>query len=203
VNKFVTLALAVLFAFSAMAASEDHAYLTFDSKDRLIVSGPFNVRIPKPKEARTAGPVHSNPRFMREQLRLSKAGYFVDDRFVVVEVETTDAGAGTLSYDHLPTIELAGQNFHTRTACVEISQAELDAGDDPLLEFVQAQNFELQPAVYVRQLLITTEDGSGEGVILYARRVNDCGDVTPEFEQEFDGQFERFIKSIRDANPKR
>jgi hypothetical protein len=70
-----------------------------------------------------------------------------------------------------------------------------------LLEFVQAQNFELQPAVYVRQLLITTEDGSGEGVILYARRVNDCGDVTPEFEQEFDGQFERFIKSIRDANP--
>jgi hypothetical protein len=203
VNKIVTLAATMLFVFSASAETVDHAYLEFDSRDRLIVSGPFNVRIPKPKGARAAGPVHSNPRFLREQLRLSKAGYFVDDRFVVVEVETTDAGAGTLSYAHLPTIELAGQAFHTRTACVAISQAELDAGDDPLLEFVEAQGFDLQPAVYARQLLITTDDGSGEGIILYARRVNDCGDVTVEFEQEFDGQFERFIKSIRDANPKR
>jgi hypothetical protein len=134
---------------------------------------------------------------------LSKAGFFVEDRFIVVEVETTDAGAGTLSYDHLPTIELAGQDFHTRSACVVISQQELDAGDDPLLEFVQAQGFDLQPAIFARQLLITTDDGSGEGVILYARRVDDCGDVTAEFEQEFDGQFDRFIQSIRDANPKR
>jgi hypothetical protein len=203
VNKIVTLAAAMLFVSVAFADDADHAYLEFDSRDRLIVSGPFNVIIPKPDGARPAGPVHSNPRFMREQLRLSKAGYFVDDRFVVVEVETTDAGAGTLSYAHLPTIELAGQAFHTRTACVEISQAELDVGDDPLLEFVEAQGFDLRPAVYARQLLITTEDGSGEGVILYARRVNDCGDVTPKFEQEFDGQFDRFIKSIQDANPKR
>jgi hypothetical protein len=202
VQKIVTLAFAMLFAGPSFADAIDHEYLTFDSRDRLIVSGPFSVRIPKPKGSRMAGPVHSNPRFMREQLRLSKAGYFVDDRFVVVEVETTDAGAGTLSYDHLPTIELAGQDFHTRSACIEISQEELDVGDDPLLEFVEAQGFDLQPAVYARQLLITTEDGSGEGVILYARRVSDCGEVTPEFEQEFDGQFDRFIQSIRDVNPK-
>jgi hypothetical protein len=203
VKIIVTLALAALFSGSVLADDQDHAYLTFDARDRLIVSGPFNVKIPKPKDARTAGPIHSNPRFMREQLRLSKAGYFVDDRFVVVELETTDAGAGTLSYDHLPTIELAGEQFHTRAACVEISQDELDAGDDPLLEFVEAQGFDLQPAVYARQLLITTDDGSGEGVILFARRVSDCGAVTPEFEEEFDGQFERFIASIRNANPAR
>jgi hypothetical protein len=202
VKQIVALAAAMFFIIPALAETEDHAYLTFDSKDRLIVSGPFSVRIPKPKGARAAGPVHSNPRFMREQLRLSKAGYFVEDRFVVVEVETTNAGAGTISYDHLPTIELAGQDFHTRSACVGISQEELDAGDDPLLEFVQAQGFELRPAVYARQLLIATDDGGGEGVILYARRVNDCAEVTEAFEKEFDGQFDRFIQSIRDVNPK-
>lgn len=202
-NKIVTLAAAMLVVSGVFADNADHAYLEFDATGRLIVSGPFNVIIPKPKGSRSAGPVHSNPRFMREQLRLSKAGYFVDDRFVVVEVETTDAGPGTLSYASLPTIELAGQEFHTRSACVEITEAELDAGDDPLLEFVQAQDFELQPAVYARQLLIATDDGSGEGIILYARRVNDCEAVTADFVAEFNGQFERFIQSIQDANPKR
>jgi hypothetical protein len=199
----VTLAIAMLIVSVAHAADIDHAYLEFDKRDRLVVSGPFSVIIPKPEGSRPAGPVHSNPRFMREQLRLSKAGYFVDDRFVVVEVETTDAGPGTLSYASLPTIELAGQEFHTRSACVEIDQAELDAGDDPLLEFVQAQGFVLQPAIYARQLMITTDDGGGEGIILYARRVGDCGEVSADFAAEFDAQFERFIASIREANPRR
>jgi hypothetical protein len=57
------------------------------------------------------------------------------------------------------------------------------------------------PAVQTVQLFVTTDDGTGEGVILFVRNIQGgCGAITPEFEAEFHAAFERFIESIRSAN---
>jgi hypothetical protein len=167
----------------------------------MVISGPFDAIIPKPEGARIGGPENSTPSFLDEDLKVSRAGYFADDQFVMVQVETTNAAPGTLTNKNLPVYELAGEEFRARTACLDISQEELDMDDDALFEFIESQNVQIVPAVQGVQLFVVTEDGTGEGIILYLRNVpGGCDSVSPEFKAEFDAAFERFIASIRDAN---
>jgi hypothetical protein len=200
--KIITVTAAViLMSLVAPEAFADQGYIRFDDNGNMVVSGPFNVIIPKPEGARIGGPEHSTPSFLDEKLKVSRAGYFADDQFVMVQVETTNATPGTLSNKNLPVYEIAGEEFRARTACIDISQEELDMDDDPLFEFIESENVQIVPAVQGVQLFVVSEDGTGEGIILFLRNVpGGCDSVSPEFKAEFDGAFERFIGSIRDAN---
>jgi len=191
----------VLISFGASGALADHVYISFDNNENMIISGPFDAIIPQPEGARVGGPEHSTPSFLDEDLKVSKAGYFADDQFVMVQIETTNAGPGTLTNENMPVYELAGEEFRARTACLDISQEDLDTDDDPLFEFIEDQNVQIVPAVQAVQLSVVTDDGTGEGMILYMRNVpGGCDSVSPDFKSEFDGAFERFIQSIRNAN---
>ena len=199
-TKLITAA-TVLSCLIASAATAQHAYIEFDADENMVLSGPFDAIIPKPEGARIGGPEDSTPSFLAEDLKVSKAGYFGDDQFVMVQIETTNAPAGTLTNQNLPLYELAGEEFRARTLCVDISQEELDADDDPIFECSVRQMVQSVPAVQTIQLFVTTDDGTGEGVILYVRNVpGGCVALTPEFEAEFKGAFEGFIESIRSAN---
>ncbi len=201
IRKMALAVSAVLIYTIASTAIAGHAYIDFDENGNMVLSGPFDAVIPKPDGARTGGPEHSTPSFMNEHLKVSKAGYFADDQFVMVEIETTNAPAGTLTNKNLPVYELAGEEFRARTACVDISQVDLDSDDDPLFEFIESHNVQIVPAVHAVQLFVTTDDGTGEGIILYMRNVpGGCDAMTSDFETEFEGAFERFIESIRNAN---
>ena len=167
----------------------------------MVLSGPFDVIIPKPAGARLGQPEHSSPSFLDEKLKVSRAGYFGDDQFVMVQIETTNAAAGTLTNKNLPVYEIAGREFRARTACVDISQAELDSDDDALFEYVETQNVQIVPSVQALQLFVTSDDGTGEGIILFMRHFADgCDAMTEEFESDFNAAFERFVEAIREAN---
>jgi len=195
-------AAAVLSCCIVTAAFAEHAYIEYDADENMVISGPFNAIIPKPEGARIGGPEHSKASFMGEDLKISKAGYFADDQFIVIQVETTNAPAGTLTNKNLLAYEIAGEVFRARKLCVDISQEELNEADDPLFEFIELQMVQIVPAVQSLQLFVTTEDGTGEGVILYVRNVpGGCDALTPEFEAEFNAAFERFVESIQNANP--
>lgn len=57
------------------------------------------------------------------------------------------------------------------------------------------------PAVNAVQLIVTTEDGTAEGNIIYMRNVPlGCDAMTSEFEAEFNADFGEFIESIQDRN---
>ncbi len=58
--KIITMtASAVLICLVAPAAYADHAYISYDADENMVVSGPFNVVIPKPEGARVGAPKHS------------------------------------------------------------------------------------------------------------------------------------------------
>ncbi|MCJ7556246.1 MAG: hypothetical protein MUP90_04950 [Gammaproteobacteria bacterium] len=192
---------ATLLAFFASAAFAADTYVNVDNDGNIVVSGPFNAVIPKPPGARSAGPVHASPSFLDEQLQISTAGYFADNQFVTVQVETTNAATGTLTNKNLPVVKIAGQEFRARDACIDISQEELDADDDQILEFVEDQNVQIVPAMQAVQLVVVNDDGTAEGTILFMRNVpGGCAAMTPEFKAEFDAAFERFITSIHATN---
>ncbi|HSD69969.1 MAG TPA: hypothetical protein VLB07_10465 [Woeseiaceae bacterium] len=187
-----------LLTFTAFAGDE---YIIVDKDGNIHVSGPFNAVIPKPAQAFAAGPMHSTPSFLDENLKVSLAGYFADDQFVTVQVETTDAGAGTLSNKNYPVREIAGREFRVRDACIDISQEELDGDSDPTFEFIEDQGVKIVPAMQAVQLVVVNADGTAQGTILYMRNVpGGCEAVTPEFKAAFDAAFERFVGSIRAAD---
>ena len=195
------MATAILTCSVTSAAFADDAYIKFDATGNMLLSGPFDAIIPKPEGARIGGPEHSTPSFLAEDLKVSKAGFFADDQFVMVQIETTNAPKGKLTSKTLPVYELAGQEFRARAVCMDISQEGLNADDDPLFEFIELQSVQIVPAVQAMQLFVTTDDGTGVGTILYMRNVpGGCDSLSPTFEAEFDGAFEHFIESIRDAN---
>jgi len=194
-------AIATAACFVAPMAMADHAYINLDEQSNMVLTGPFNALIPKPDGARTGAPEHSSQSFLDEELKISKAGYFADDRFVMVQIETTNGAPGTLTTENLPIYEIAGEEFRARTLCLDISQEELDSDSDPLFEFIETQNVQIVPAVHAVQLMVTSDDGKGQGTILYMRNVpGGCETVTADFEKEFHGAFERFVESIRGAN---
>jgi hypothetical protein len=180
----------------------DHQYLALTDDGQLLASGPFKLLIPTPPDARVAPPRHSQTRFRMEQIRTSRAGFYDNDRILIIEVETTDGPPGTLDYSGLPVVEIAGLELPSRSACVAVSQADLDEGGEPLLDLMQEVGFDPTPALYGRQLFLVNEARTAEGVALYAKRVGDCAQVTDAFIATFDAQFEKFVQSIRDANPR-
>ena len=188
----------VLLSVCTSGAYAENGYIKFDDNENMVISGPFEAVIPKPANARIGGPENSSPSFMNEKLKVSKAGYFGDVEIVIVNVETTNAASGTLTNENLPVYEIAGKEFRARKACMDISQAELDMDDDPFFEFIEDQNVQVVPAVQAVQLSVVTDDGTGEGTILYLRNVpGGCDSVTAEFMTEFDGAFGTFIETIR------
>ena len=191
----------VLLSVCTSGALAENGYIKFDDNENMVISGPFEATIPKPAGARIGGPDDSKESFMAEDLKISKAGYFADDQMVIVQVETTNADTGTLTNENLPVYEIGGQEFRARTVCIDISQEDLDTDDDPFFEFIEDQNVQIVPAVQALQLSVVTDDGTGEGSILYLRNVpSGCGSVSAEFMSEFEAAFGRFIESIQSAN---
>jgi hypothetical protein len=191
-------AVALLFSLSAAA---EHQYIEFAKAGHMVIAGPFNAIIPIPGDARVGEPEHTTERFLSETLKVSKAGYFADDQFVMVQIETTNAPAGTLTSENLPIYKIGDRDFRARTLCMDISQEELDADDAPLLEYVEAYNVQIVPAVQAVQLIVTNDDGTAQGNIIFMRNVPEgCAGMTPEFEAEFDAAFGRFIESVQKRN---
>ncbi|UCG71773.1 MAG: hypothetical protein JSV45_10950 [Chromatiales bacterium] len=191
---------AAVLALMATAAFADHQYLTLDIDGSLLVTGPFNLVIPMPPPATPAKTEHTHDTFGMENLKTSRGGYYDEDRILIIEVETTDAAPGTINYEGMAMVEMAGLELPSRSGCVEISQEQIDAGDEPLLVFAQKNGWDPTPAVYARQIFLVNDDGTGEGVTLFAKRVNGCAEADEAFIVEFDSQFERFVKSVRAAN---
>ncbi len=200
-KKITITASAILIFLLAPAAYAEHAYISYDADENMVISGPIDAVIPKPPNARIGAPEHSTERFLEEHLKISKAGYFADDQFVMVQVETTNAPAGTLTNKNLPVYKIGDREFRARELCLDISQEELDADNDPLFEYVESYNVQIVPAVQAVQLVVTTDDGRGEGAILFMRNVpGGCDALTTEFKEKFDAAFGRFVESIQTAN---
>jgi len=202
VTRIITMALGGLILCIGSTAMAGHSFIEFDDAGNMVISGPFDATIPKPNAAAGAqGPEHSTPSFLDEDLQVSMAAYYGADQLVVVQVEQTSAGTGSLTNKNLPVMKLAGEEFRAREACTDISQEELDADDDPLFEFIEKMKVQLVPAVQGMQLFVVNDDGTAEGIILFLRNVpGGCDSMSDDFHAKFKGDFEKFIESIRAAN---
>ena len=201
-TRTITTALGSLILCISSTAIAGHSFIEFDNAGNMHISGPFNAVIPMPgPNAQKLGPEHSTPSFLDEELKVSKAAYYVSDQLVVVKIEQTNAGTGSLTNKNLPVMELAGEEFRAREGCLDISQEQLDADDDPIFEFIEQMNVQIVPAVQAMQLFVVNDEGTAEGIVLFLRNVpGGCDSMTDAFKAEFKEDFEGFVASIRAAN---
>jgi len=199
-KKLLVLLLAILPAMApGVSVGGSDGYLAFDDEGNLTASGPFRFVVSRPDGFEAVGPADSREIFLGENLRTSRAGFLASERFILLEIETTDSQVGQISYSSLPTVSLAGIDFHTRVSCVEFDESESALNTHEVLAFLRSKGYPIAPGQYMRQLLKATDDGKAEGTILFMHHVSSCGDdvVTEEFKKMFDADFEAFLKGGR------
>jgi len=190
------------FLSPGLSVAGSDGYLAFDGAGNLTASGPFRFVVSRPEGFEAVGPANSREVFLDENLQTSRAGFLAGESFILLEIETTDSQVANISYSNLPTIALAGIDFHTRVSCVEFDESESALNTNEVLAFLRSKGYPISPAQYMRQLLKTTDDGKAEGTILFMRHVSSCGDdvVTEDFKKTFDAEFETFLKGGRRLN---
>jgi len=128
------------------------------------------------------GEHHHQPTYGEKMFNVSVAAYAKGDSLVMVHAEAHTDNSGGLDYSNLKPDPLGGINFTSREQCAVIAEIP-DPDSIPDLRFLREKGFAPAPAVFLKQYLIASPDGSAEYVLSYGKRVASCRDeiVTPEF----------------------
>ncbi len=134
------------------------------------------------KSFKLLGEHHHQPTYGAKMFNVSVAAYARGDDLVMIHAEAHTDGSGGLDYSNLKPDPLGGIDFTSREQCAVLAEIP-DPYSIPDLRFLRDKGFTPAPAVFLKQYLIASPDGSAEYVYSYGRRVASCGDgvLTPEF----------------------
>jgi hypothetical protein len=144
------------------------------------------------------GEYHHQPTFGGKMFNVSVAAFSNGGQLVMVHAEAHRDGSGGLDYSNLKADPLDGINFTSREQCAVL--AEIPATDDnPDLRFLRDKGFNAAPALFLKQYLIASTDGSAEYVLTYGKRVASCGGetITAEFKTQLEREAHSTLKIRR------
>jgi hypothetical protein len=126
---------------------------------------------------------------------VSVAAFAKGESILMVHAEAHADGSGGLDYSNLKPDPINGINFTSREQCALLSEIP-DPYSIPDLRFLRDKGFDAAPAMYLKQYLIASKDGSAEFVLSYGKRVASCtGEViTPPFKAQIEREAKTFLK---------
>lgn len=135
---------------------------------------------------RLLGEHHHRPTYGGKLFNVSVAAYARGDELVMIHAEAHADGSGGLDYSALRPDPLGGIPFTSREQCAVLAEIPNAYDSIPDLRFLRDRGFVPAPAVYLRQYLVASPDGSAEYVFSYGRRVASCAEavVTPGLKAE-------------------
>jgi hypothetical protein len=141
------------------------------------------------------GEYHHQPTYGEKLFNVSVAAYEKGDKLLMIHAEAHSDNSGGLDYSKLKPDPLGGINFTSREQCGVIAEIP-DAYDIPDFRFLRDKGFTPAPALFLKQFLIASTDGSAEYVISYGQRVASCGDeiITPAFKEGIEREVRRVVK---------
>ena len=140
----------------------------------------YSLRVDK--SFKFLGEYHHQPTYGGKQFNVSVAAYARGDRLVMVHAEAHTDNSGGLDYSNLKPDPVGGIKFTSREQCAVLAEIP-DPESIPDLRFLREVGFAPAPAIFLKQYLIASPDGSAEYVLSYGNRVASCRDeiITPEF----------------------
>lgn len=147
------------------------------------------------KSFRLLGEYHHRPTYGGKMFNVSVAAYASGDSLLMIHAEAHADGSGGLDYSNLKPDPLGGINFTSREQCAVMAEIP-EADDNPDLRFLREKGFAPDPAIFLKQYLIASADGSAEYVLSYGKRVASCGAgvITPEFKAGIERELRAVVK---------
>ena len=153
----------------------------------------YSVRVDKSFEL--LGEYHHQPTYGGKMFNVSVAAYAKGDSLLMVHAEAHTDNSGGLDYSDLKPDPLGGINFTSREQCAVLAELP-DPYSIPDLRFLRDRGFTPAPAMFLKQYLIASPDGSAEYVLSYGKRVASCRDevITPEFKAGIEREVRAAVK---------
>lgn len=141
------------------------------------------------------GEYHHQPTYDGKMFNVSAVAFARGDRLVMIHAEAHTDNSGGLDYSGLKPDPLGGINFTSREQCAALADIP-DPYSIPDLRFLRDGGFTPAPAMFLKQFLIASPDGTSEFVLSYGSRVASCGDdvITSEFKAGIDRELRSAVK---------
>jgi hypothetical protein len=145
------------------------------------------------KSFKLLGEYHHQPTYSGKMFNVSVAAFSKGDDLIMIHAEAHTDNSGGLDYTNLKPDPLHGINFTSREQCAVIAEIP-DPDSIPDLRFLRERGFSPAPAMFLKQYLIASADGSAEYVLSYGKRVASCGAeaVTPKLK----AKVERDVRAL-------
>jgi hypothetical protein len=150
------------------------------------------------KSFKSLGEYHHQPTYGEKMFNVSVAAYSKGDSLIMIHAEAHTDNSGGLDYSNLRPDPLGSINFTSREQCAVLAEIP-DPYSIPDLRFLRDSGFSPAPAMFLKQYLIASPDGSAEYVLSYGKRVASCGSevITPEFKARIDQESRTVLKVKR------
>ena len=141
------------------------------------------------------GEYHHQSTYGEKMFNVSVAAYAKGDSLIMIHAEAHTDNSGGLDYSNLKPDPFSGINFTSREQCAVLKEIS-DPYSIPDLRFLRDRGFTPAPAMFLKQYLIASPDGSAEYVLSYGRRVASCSDdvITPEFKARIDSDARSILR---------
>lgn len=150
------------------------------------------------KSFRLLGEYHHRPTYGGKLFNVSVAAYARGDSLLMIHAEAHADNSGGLDYTGLKPDPLGGIAFNSREQCAVLAEIP-DPYSIPDLRFLRDSGFTPAPAVFLKQYLIASPDGSAEYVLSYGKRVASCREevITPDFKAAVDRESRAVVEIKR------
>jgi hypothetical protein len=147
------------------------------------------------KSFKLLGEYRHQPTYGEKMFNVSVAAYTRGESLIMIHAEAHTDGSGGLDYSNLKPDPLGGINFTSREQCAVLAEIP-DPYSIPDSRFLRDSGFSPAPAMFLKQYLIASPDGSAEYVLSYGKRVESCGSevITPEFKSRVDRESRAALK---------
>lgn len=147
------------------------------------------------KSFKFLGEYQHQPTYAGKMFNVSVAAFSKGDDLIMIHAEAHTDNSGGLDYTNLKPDPLYGINFTSREQCAVIAEIP-DPDSIPDLRFLRERGFSPAPAMFLKQYLLASPDGSAEYVLTYGKRIASCGAgaVTPELKAKIERDVRNLVR---------
>ncbi len=167
-------------------------YLEY-TEDSLLSTHSIRLSLKIPAGFRPVAPSNHSLIFNNHPFNVSVAALIGKDSVIMVHAEKAADDSGVLDYSSLPFGLISGIKFHTRSDCIEPSDALMEGHHD--FRYLSENGFESRPGMYLKQFMHNTKDLKSEYIVSYAKRVDGCSEefINEQFKRDFDEQMQLLV----------
>ena len=196
-NKLLRYVLLTLLLTAPMLANGSPFNYLKLSDNKIISTHELKFAISKPAGFKLLGPTNYSAEFNNHPFNITFAAFTKHNKVLAIHAERVSDNSGYLDYSYMEPATLDGIGFYQRVNCAELSAENVSEAQD--LAYLAKQGFNFNPAIYLIQFFINSDDGNAEYVITYGEQVTSCdpSTISAEFKTQAQKSLQQIVELVR------